>query len=159
MGTGKNGIWVSELNGRPEVRKAFEIGRVVQFYDTTLRDGEQSVGVVLTPQQKLEIAHGLDNLGVGRIEAGFPRVSPDDAEAFGLIAKVGLKAEIWGFGRALKADIDELLRLGAHATVIETPPSAITLKAYGLTLEEATRRAPGASALALKDANKPAFCP
>src|SRR5258707_498067 len=86
MGTGQNGIWVSELNGRPEVRKAFEIGRVVQFYDTTLRDGEQSVGVVLTPQQKLEIAHGLDNLGVGRIEAGFPRVSPDDAEAFGLEA-------------------------------------------------------------------------
>jgi len=148
---GQKGIWVSELNRRPEVRKDFVAGRVVQFYDTTLRDGEQSVGVVLTPQQKLEIARGLDDLGVGRIEAGFPRVSAEDAEAFGLIAKAGLKAEIWGFGRALKADIDELLRLGAHATVIETPTSAIKLKAYGLSVEEAKRRAAEAIGYARKN--------
>src|SRR3981189_2540168 len=128
MGVDKKGFWVRELNRRAEVRKDFVAGRVVQFYDTTLRDGEQSVGVVLTPQQKLEIARGLDDLGVGRIEAGFPRVSADDAEAFGLIAKAGLKAEIWGFGRALKADIDELLRLGAHATGIETPTRQIKRK-------------------------------
>jgi len=157
MGAERSGIWVSELNGRPEVRKDFVPGRAVQFYDTTLRDGEQSVGVVLMPQQKLEIARGLDDLGVGRIEAGFPRVSPDDAEAFGLIAKAGLKAEIWGFGRALKADIDELLRLGAHATVIETPTSAIKLKAYGLSVEEAKRRAAEAIGYARKNGVTVAF--
>ncbi len=157
MGTGQNGVWVSELNSRPEVRKNFVPGRAVQFYDTTLRDGEQSVGVVLTPQQKLEIARGLDELGVGRIEAGFPRVSAEDAEAFGLIAKAGLKAEIWGFGRALKADIDELLRLGAHATVIETPTSAIKLRAYGLSVEEAKRRAAEAIGYARKSGVTVAF--
>jgi isopropylmalate/homocitrate/citramalate synthase len=157
MGTRQNGIWVSELNSRPEVRKDFVPGRAVQFYDTTLRDGEQSVGVVLTPQQKLEIARGLDDLGVGRIEAGFPRVSADDAEAFGLIAKAGLKAEIWGFGRALKADIDELLRLGARATVIETPTSAIKLKAYGLSVDEAKRRAADAIGYARKNGVTVAF--
>jgi isopropylmalate/homocitrate/citramalate synthase len=129
----------------------------VKFYDTTLRDGEQSVGVVLTPQQKLEISRALDGLGVGRIEAGFPRVSGDDAEAFGLIAKAGLKAEIWGFGRAVKADIDELLRLGARATVIETPTSAIKLKAYGLSVEEAKRRAGDAISYARKNGVKVAF--
>src|SRR6202163_1231923 len=154
---GQDGVWVSELNSRPEVRKGFVPGRAVQFYDTTLRDGEQSVGVVLTPQQKLEIAHGLDSLGVGRIEAGFPRVSADDAEAFGLIAKAGLKAEIWGFGRALKADIDELLRLGARATVIETPTSAIKLKAYGLSVDEAKRRAAEAIGYARKNGVTVAF--
>jgi isopropylmalate/homocitrate/citramalate synthase len=154
---GKNGIWVSELNRRPEVRKAFDSERTVQFYDTTLRDGEQSVGVVLTPPQKLEIARALDSLGVGRIEAGFPRVSAEDAEAFGLIAKAGLKAEIWGFGRALKADIDELLRLGAHATVIETPTSAIKLKAYGLSVDEAMRRAAEAIGYAQKNGVTVAF--
>jgi isopropylmalate/homocitrate/citramalate synthase len=157
MGAGQDGIWVSELNRRPEVRKDFVAGRAVQFYDTTLRDGEQSVGVVLTPQQKLEIARGLDELGVGRIEAGFPRVSAEDAEAFGLIVKAGLKAEIWGFGRALKADIDELLRLGAHATVIETPTSAIKLKAYGLSVEEAKRRAAEAIGYARKNGVTVAF--
>src|SRR5467141_4835930 len=125
----QNGVWVSELNSRPEVRKDFDSERAVQFYDTTLRDGEQSVGVVLTPQQKLEIARALDGLGVGRIEAGFPRVSADDAEAFKRIASAGLKAEIRGFARAVRADVDELLRLGARAAVIESPTSAIKLKA------------------------------
>jgi isopropylmalate/homocitrate/citramalate synthase len=157
MDTDKKGIWVSELNYRPEARIDFAMARPVQFYDTTLRDGEQSVGVVLTPQQKLEIARALDNLGVGRIEAGFPRVSADDAEAFGLITKAGLKAEIWGFGRALKADIDELLRLGARATVIETPTSAIKLKAYGLTVEEAKRRVAEAIGYAQKNGVTVAF--
>ena len=155
--TTRNGLWTSDLNERPEVRREFATQRAVKFYDTTLRDGEQSVGVVLTPPQKLEIAHALDELGVGRIEAGFPRVSAEDAEAFGMIAKAGLKAEVWGFGRALKADIDELLRLGARATVIETPTSAIKLKAYGLTVEEAKRRAADAIAYARKNGVRVAF--
>jgi isopropylmalate/homocitrate/citramalate synthase len=153
----QNGIWISELNRRPEVRKDFALRQPVKFYDTTLRDGEQSVGVVLMPAQKLEIARALDELGVGRIEAGFPRVSSEDAEAFKLIANAGLKAEIWGFGRALKADIDELLRLGSRATVIETPTSAIKLKAYGLTVEEAKRRAGEAISYAREHGVKVAF--
>jgi isopropylmalate/homocitrate/citramalate synthase len=151
-----DGVWVSELNRRQGVERKIA-ARPVKLYDTTLRDGEQSVGVVLTPRQKLEIAQALDRLGVGRIEAGFPRVSADDAEAFGLIAKAGLKAEIWGFGRAVKADIDELLRLGARATVIETPTSAIKLKAYGLNVEEAKRRAAEAIGYARKNGVKVAF--
>lgn len=152
----RDGLWTSELNHRKGVERKIA-AKSVKFYDTTLRDGEQSVGVVLTPRQKLEIARALDGLGVGRIEAGFPRVSADDAEAFGLIAKAGLSAEIWGFGRALKADIDELLRLGARATVIETPTSAIKLKAYGLSVDEARRRAAEAIAYARKNGVKVAF--
>ncbi len=156
--TPQNGLWISDLNRRAGVQRPFPMSSSgVRFYDTTLRDGEQSVGVVLTPQQKLEIARALDDLGVSRIEAGFPRVSADDAEAFGLIAKAGLKAEIWGFGRALKADIDELLRLGARATVIETPTSAIKLKAYGLTVEEAKRRAADAITYAQEHGVRVAF--
>jgi len=153
----RNGLWTSDLNEHPEVRREFVMQRPVKFYDTTLRDGEQSVGVVLTPSQKLEIAQALDELGVGRIEAGFPRVSADDATAFGMIAEAGLRAEIWGFGRAVKADIDELLRLGARATVIETPTSAIKLKAYGLTVDEAKRRAADAISYARKNGVKVAF--
>ena len=51
----------------------FDRSRTIRFYDTTLRDGEQTVGVIFSPQQKLEIAKKLDELGVGRIEAGFPK--------------------------------------------------------------------------------------
>ena len=52
-------IWVSELNARPEIRSAFPHS-TVHFYDTTLRDGEQTVGITLSPPQKLEIARKLD---------------------------------------------------------------------------------------------------
>lgn len=152
-----NGLWISDLNRRADVKKPFANTPPVRLYDTTLRDGEQSVGVVLTPEQKLEIARALDDLGVARIEAGFPRVSSEDAAAFGAIAKAGLRAEIWGFGRAVKADIDELLRLGAHATIIETPTSAIKLKAYGLTVDEAKRRAAESISYARKNGVRVAF--
>ena len=132
-------IWVSELNARPEVRSAFP-KTTVRFYDTTLRDGEQTVGIVLSPQQKLEIALKLDELGVGRIEAGFPRVSPEDAEAIQLMQRAGIKAELWGFSRAVKADVEELVRLSLRFSVIEAPTSDIKLKAYGITREEVLRR-------------------
>jgi len=132
-------IWVSELNQRPEIRGNFPRS-TVQFYDTTLRDGEQTVGVILSPQQKLEIARKLDELGVSRIEAGFPRVSPEDAEAIQLMSKAGLKSELWGFSRAVKADVEELLRLGLRASVIEAPTSDIKLKAYGISRDEVLRR-------------------
>ena len=126
---------MSELNARPEVRSKFP-KNTVRFYDTTLRDGEQTVGVVLSPQQKLEIARKLDELGVSRIEAGFPRVSPEDAEAIQLMQKAGIKAELWGFSRAVKADVEELVRLGLKASVIEAPTSEIKLKAYGISPDE-----------------------
>jgi isopropylmalate/homocitrate/citramalate synthase len=132
-------VWVSDLNARPEIRSAFPKNKV-RFYDTTLRDGEQTVGVVLSPQQKLEIARALDMLGVGRIEAGFPRVSPEDGEAIQLMQKAGIKAELWGFSRAVKADVDELVRLGLRASVIEAPTSDIKLKAYGLSKDEVVKR-------------------
>jgi isopropylmalate/homocitrate/citramalate synthase len=141
MNEAKDAIWVSELNARPEIRARFRAAGPVRFYDTTLRDGEQTVGVVLDPRQKLAIARQLDALGIARIEAGFPRVSPDDAEAIRLILKAGLKAEVWGFARALPADMDALLELEVRSTIIETPTSDIKLRAYGLAREEARRRA------------------
>jgi len=112
----------------------------IGLYDTTLRDGEQTVGVVLSPQEKLEIARLLDELGVDRIEAGFPRVSPEDAEAVRLIAGAGLRAEVWGFARAVQADVDALLELGVRATVIESPLSDLKLRAYGIERGEMLRR-------------------
>jgi len=133
-------VWVSALNSRPEIRGAFARNQPIRFYDTTLRDGEQTVGVVLSPQQKLEIARKLDELGVSRIEAGFPRVSADDAEAIRLMSRASLKAELWGFSRAVKADLEELVRLGVRATIIEAPTSDIKLKAYGISRDEVLGR-------------------
>jgi isopropylmalate/homocitrate/citramalate synthase len=127
-------IWTGELN-RPFAFEA-EVG----FYDTTLRDGEQTVGVVLDPQQKLEIAHGLADAGIERIEAGFPRVSAEDYEAVRLIADAGLNAEIWGFSRAVRADVEALVELGLRASVIESPISDLKLDALGVDREAMLER-------------------
>ena len=151
-------VWTSELNARPEVRTQFDCSRPVRFYDTTLRDGEQTVGVVFTPQQKLEIAKKLDELGVGRIEAGFPKVSKEDGEAISMILKAGLKhAEVWGFARATRGDVEELARLGLQASVIEVPISEIKLRAYGITREEAVGRATEAIRFAAQNNIRVAF--
>lgn len=135
-----NKIWTSKLNADPKVRAAFRESGLVRFYDATLRDGEQTVGVVLSPQEKLGIARQLDELGIARIEAGFPRVSADDAEAIRLISAAGLKAEVWGFSRAVAEDVDELVKLGLRYSVIEAPTSAIKLRAYGIEPEALIKR-------------------
>jgi isopropylmalate/homocitrate/citramalate synthase len=121
-----NGVWTGSLND------GYAIGGRVGLYDTTLRDGEQTVGVVLDPEQKLEIARLLDGLGVDRIEAGFPRVSQDDWDAVKLVAGAGLRAEVWGFSRAVPADLEALVELGVPASVIESPISDLKLDAIGV---------------------------
>ena len=122
-------IWTGSLNDH------YRLGGRVGLYDTTLRDGEQTVGVVLDPEQKLEIARLLDGLGVDRIEAGFPRVSQDDWDAVRLIAGAGLRAEVWGFSRAVPADLEALVGLGVRASVIESPISDLKLAAIGVDRE------------------------
>jgi isopropylmalate/homocitrate/citramalate synthase len=123
-------IWTGALND------AFRVGGSVGLYDTTLRDGEQTVGVVLDPGQKLEIARLLDELGIDRIEAGFPLVSQDDWDAVRVISDAGLRAEIWGFSRAVPADLEALVELGVGASVIESPISDLKLTAIGVSREK-----------------------
>ena len=127
-------FWTGRLND-PYVFDA-NIG----FYDTTLRDGEQTVGVVLSPEDKLELARGLDELGIERIEAGFPRVSADDRRAVELIRDAGLRAEVWGFSRAVDADVKALVELGVGASVIESPISDLKLDALGVDREAMLER-------------------
>ncbi|MFL6013068.1 MAG: homoaconitate hydratase, partial [Gaiellaceae bacterium] len=122
-------LFLGDLNARALGERP---RRHVGLYDTTLRDGEQAVGVALDPEQKLEIARLLDALGIDRIEAGFPRVSADDANAIRLVADAGLKAEIWGFSRAVPADVEALIELGLRHSVIEAPVSDLKLAAYGV---------------------------
>jgi 2-isopropylmalate synthase len=87
----------------------------VRFFDTTLRDGEQSPGATLTSAEKLEIARSLARLGADVLEAGFPAASPDDLEGVRRIAvEVGNMPSpsgnppiICGLARATTSDIDK----------------------------------------------------
>src|SRR6202789_2294715 len=78
----------------------------VLIFDTTLRDGEQSPGISLNTQEKLEIAQQLARLGVDVIEAGFPIASPGDFEAVQAIARTVGGPVITGLARAFSGDID-----------------------------------------------------
>ena len=80
--------------------------RRVQIFDTTLRDGEQSPGISLSVEEKVEIAHQLARLKVDVIEAGFPITSPGDFEAVEAIARNVEGPVICGLARTHKADID-----------------------------------------------------
>lgn len=147
-------IWTGSLN-----EKALEPQphRTIGLYDTTLRDGEQSVGVVLSPEDKLDIARALDAAGIDRIEAGFPRVSADDWRAVELVNAAGLRAEIWGFSRAVQADVEALVELGVPASVIESPISDAKLTALGVSREKMLERITSAVSFASQAGIKVAF--
>ena len=130
-------VWTGTINA--DAGTAIAVDRV-GLYDSTLRDGEQTVGVNLGPEAKLEIAKALSDLGVDRIEAGFPRVSPDDVRAYELIMAADLAAEIWGFSRAVPTDVEQLLDLGVRNAVIEAPVSDGKLAAYGMSREKVLDR-------------------
>jgi 2-isopropylmalate synthase len=78
----------------------------VLIFDTTLRDGEQSPGISLNKQEKLEIAHQLARLGVDVIEAGFPITSPGDFESVQAIAREVEGPIVCGLARTSKQDIE-----------------------------------------------------
>src|SRR6266481_6391417 len=78
----------------------------ILIFDTTLRDGEQSPGISLNKQEKLEIAHQLARLGVDVIEAGFPIASPGDFESVQAIAREVHGPVICGLARTSKQDIE-----------------------------------------------------
>ena len=140
-------LWTGDLNEHAlEPQPRVTVG----LYDTTLRDGEQTVGVVLSAEDKLAIATALSEAGLDRIEAGFPRVSEEDTRAIGLILEAGLDAEIWGFSRAVRADVEALVELGITASVIESPVSDGKLAALGVSRETMLERIRSAAAYAAR---------
>jgi (R)-citramalate synthase len=95
----------------------------LRFLDTTLRDGEQTPGVSLNPDQKFEIATRLSDIGVDVIEAGSAAASDGEREAIRRIADAGLKAEICTFVRALRLDIDYAADCNVDAIHLVVPVS------------------------------------
>lgn len=120
--------WVSRFNEEADVLARTGIAHPIALHDATLRDGEQTPGVVFSPDEKVEIARGLMAVGVERIEAGMPAVSPDDFQAMARICKLERKAKVFAFSRAMKKDIDMALDCGADGIVLEVPIGEPKLK-------------------------------
>jgi len=100
----------------------------VTIVDTTLRDGEQTAGVVFANKEKIRIAKLLDELGVHQIEAGIPVMGGDEKEVIKKIVESGLRASIMGWNRAVISDIKHSLECGVDAVAISISTSDIHIK-------------------------------
>ncbi len=100
----------------------------VKILDTTLRDGEQTPGVSLTPDEKLRIAIKLDELGVNIIEAGSAITSKGEREGIKKVVGEDLSAEICSFARAVKVDVDAALECGVDSVHLVVPTSDLHIE-------------------------------
>jgi 2-isopropylmalate synthase len=114
---------------------------VITVYDTTLRDGMQGEGMSLSVDEKLRVAHALDDLGVHLIEAGFPASNPKEEALFELLAGERFEtAEVAAFGMTRRRDVaaadDPALRLLAESFA---PVCTLVGKTWSLHLEKVTQ--------------------
>ncbi|MDM7912030.1 MAG: homocitrate synthase family protein [Methanotrichaceae archaeon] len=100
----------------------------IEICDVTLRDGEQMPGVVFRPDEKLDIALRLDEIGVEVIEAGFPVVSKAEKNAVKEVCDLGLNAKISALSRSVKADVDAALDCGVDMISVFIATSELHLK-------------------------------
>lgn len=134
-------MFVSLYNFEDEVRRSFNFGSP-KINDTTLRDGEQTPGVVFSMDEKIKIAKLLDEIGVAQIEAGTPAMSPEETNAVSNIVKEKLNASIMAWSRAVKNDIDAVLKTECDAIAISIATSDIHLQyKLRMTREEVLERA------------------
>lgn len=102
--------------------------RKITIVDTTLRDGEQTAGVVFAKAEKVRIAQLLDEIGVDQIEAGIPAMGGDEAEAIKAIVRLRLKASIMAWNRVVIEDIDASLACGVDAVAVSVSTSDIHIQ-------------------------------
>ncbi len=111
------------------------IPKSVVIFDTTLRDGEQTPGISLKPEDKIAIAKALNDLGVDIIEAGFPVSSEGEFKAVKSIARAGLKSTVCGLARCVEKDIDAAMNADVDLVHIFIGTSPIHRK-YKLKLSK-----------------------
>jgi len=130
--------FVSQWNYLKEVTAGFTPPKQLKIHDVTLRDGEQQAGIIFTKDDKIRIAEKLAEVGVHRIEAGMPAVSPMDEAAIKEIVKRNLGPEIFCFSRCMVDDVKRAVDCGVQGIVIEIPASThLVEQAYRWPLEKA----------------------
>src|SRR5207302_11274601 len=105
---------------RPETGGGAVAFRRITIFDTTLRDGEQSPGIALQPDEKAEIAEQLERLGVDVVEAGFPASSPGDFEGVRSVARAIEAPVVAALARTVREDLDaagEALAEARHSRI------------------------------------------
>ncbi|MDR0880644.1 MAG: homocitrate synthase [Clostridioides sp.] len=103
-------------------------GRTIKIVDTTLRDGEQTAGVVFANREKIMIAEMLSDLGVDQLEVGVPTMGGDELKAIKDICKRNLKSSIMAWNRAVISDVEKSVECGADAVAVSISVSDIHIQ-------------------------------
>ncbi len=102
--------------------------REIKIVDTTLRDGEQTAGVVFANSEKIMIAQMLSDLGIDQLEVGIPAMGGDEKDAIKKICKKNLKSSIMAWNRAVISDIEQSIDCGVDAVAISISASDIHIQ-------------------------------
>ena len=128
-------ILVSDM--MEKIRESLILPEKAYFFDTTLRDGEQTPGISFSYEEKLSIAQAINDAGIDIIEAGFPAVSQGDFKACRDISKMGLDLEVIGLARMTKEDIDKVIEADMDSLHVFIATSDLHMKAkLQMTREE-----------------------
>ena len=129
--------WVSPFNAPGNDEMKVRLPKKVQLHDVTLRDGEQTPGIVFNKEDKVAIATALSEIGVHRIEVGMPIISKEEKDAIKTITSEGLSAKIFTLARLIKNDIDLSAETGVNGVVLETPLGTPKRRQLGWSVEKA----------------------
>lgn len=113
------------MGEKPEVTT----NTILRLYDNTMRDGEQTVGVAFSVEDKVQIATQLVRTGINNFEAGFPAVSDEEREAIHAIIDKDLRANVFALARLRKRDVDEVVNAGGRHVSIFAPSSDAMIQA------------------------------
>jgi isopropylmalate/homocitrate/citramalate synthase len=130
--------YTSPWNFAPELVAQQNFAGKIKFHDVSLRDGEQQASLVFNKEQKIALAEKLAEIGIHRIEAGMPAVSPQDAAAISEIVKRNFGPEVFAFCRCMKDDVKRAADTGVKGIIIEIPASEHIVKyAYRWEMQKA----------------------
>jgi len=121
---------VSPANYDPAVVSQYRFPRKIEILDTTLRDGEQQPALFIPPSDRIRLVQQMAAMGIHRIEAGTPAISPQDADAVKSITALQPGPKIFVFCRAIAADVKLAKECGVDGVIMEIPSSEHLLK-YG----------------------------